>query len=128
MAYNQKELGILGGIVANHEKKKFREVVTEYEEHFKSSLSRIPRRNSHINVLMHTLGYFSKQLSSNEKAFFLELLEKYRNDKIPISAVLSVARAWIIKFEEKYLTQQSFFEPYPEDLVEITDSGKGRNL
>ena len=37
-------------------------------------------------------------------------------------------RAWLVRFDHAYLREQSLFESYPEDLVQITDSGKGREL
>ena len=116
MAYNQKEMRILGKIVANHEKNPTAEVMADYEPHFKAALARASKSSSAVNVLMHGLGYFSKQLSSQEKAFFLEALEKYRRGKIPLSAPLSILRAWIIRFENHYLMEQTFFEPYPMDI------------
>lgn len=128
MAYSQKNLRVLGRIVANPEKRPMDEVLTDYERHLWDALVRAPRRNSGINVLMHALGYFSKSLSSREKAFFLDALERYRVGKIPLSAPIGIMNSWIVRFEEPYLMQQAFFEPYPEELVEITDSGKGREL
>jgi len=126
MSYNQREMRALGKIAGNQDKRPVREVFSEYEEHLYKLLSKNPRRNSHINTLMHGLGYFSKKLSSKEKAYFLDLLESYRNRKIPLSAVTTVLQSWIIKYEEDYLECQTFFAPYPPELVEISDSGKGR--
>lgn len=128
MAYHQKEMRILGRIVANPEKKKVRAVFEEYEVHLRSALANPPRYTSSINVLMHALGYFSDGLSRSEKAFFLESLEKYRAGKIPLSATLSVVSSWLARFKNEYLEKQTFFAPYPEALVEISDSGKGRDL
>ncbi len=127
MAYNQKELRQLGRITANPKKQLLDNVFDDYESHLKQALSRAPRYTSNINVLMHSLGYFSKNLSAKEKAFFLEILEKYRKEKIPLSAVTSIINSWIIRFENEFLMNQTFFQPYPEDFVEITDSGKGRD-
>jgi uncharacterized protein YbgA (DUF1722 family)/uncharacterized protein YbbK (DUF523 family) len=128
MAYNQKELRILGRIVANPDKKPIRDVFDEYEQHLMQALGQPPRFTSNINVMMHSLGYFSKNLSAKEKAFFLDQLEKYRAEKLPLTALTSVMRSWIIRFDQDYLAPQTFFEPYPEPLFEITDSGKGRDL
>jgi uncharacterized protein YbgA (DUF1722 family) len=126
MAYNQKEMRLLGRIVANHEKRDLSEVLTLYEAHLHNALARPGRYTSHINVLMHALGYFSRQLNPREKAHFLDLLELYRQGKIPLSAAVSVISSWIHRFGTEYLEAQTFFEPYPGELVEITDSGKGR--
>jgi uncharacterized protein YbgA (DUF1722 family)/uncharacterized protein YbbK (DUF523 family) len=128
MAYHQKELKILGRLVANLEKRPVAEILEDYEKHLAGALVRPPRYSSNINVLMHALGFFSKELSAEEKAFFLDALERYREGKVPLSVPLNLARAWVVRFDQEYLRQQTFFEPYPEALMEITDSGKGRKL
>ena len=128
MSYNQREMRALGKIAGNQDKLPINEVFSDYESHLNRALSKNPRRSSHINTLMHGLGYFSKKLSSKEKAYFLDLLESYRNHKIPLSAIITVLESWIIKYEEGYLARQTFFAPYPHELVEISDSGKGRTV
>ncbi len=128
MAYHQKELRILGRLVANLEKRPPAGVMEDYEQHLAIALARPPRYVSNINVLMHALGYFSRELSAREKAFFLDALERYRNEKVPLSVPLNLVRSWVVRFGQEYLGQQTFFLPYPEALMEITDSGKGRKL
>jgi uncharacterized protein YbgA (DUF1722 family) len=68
---------------------------------------------------MNAMGYFSKKLSREEKAFFLDSLEKYRNGIVPKSFNTSILQSWIIRFKQDYLSKQTFFEPYPEELVDI---------
>ena len=128
MSYNQKEMRILGRIVANPEDRETRAVFDEYETHLRAALAKPPKYTSNINVLMHALGYFKEGLTGAEKGQFLASLEKYRAGKIPLSATIAIVNSWIARFNEGYLRQQTFFEPYPEALVEITDSGKGRDL
>jgi uncharacterized protein YbgA (DUF1722 family)/uncharacterized protein YbbK (DUF523 family) len=124
MAYSQKELKALGRIVANADKRPSGQAVTGYEEHLHAALAQPPRCASHVNVLMHALGYFSYCLSSREKALFLDELQKYREGKTPASALRSLLKSWNVRFEQEYLVRQTYFEPYPEELVELTDSGK----
>ena len=128
MSYSQKEMRILGKIVANPEKKGMPEVFDEYEAHLRAALARPPKYVSNINVLMHAMGYFKEGLTPPEKAHFIASLEKYRAGKIPLSATIAIVNSWLARFGSDYLKQQTFFEPYPEALVEITDSGKGRDL
>ncbi len=128
MAYNERQLRLMGPLVANPQKQPVPTVITAYEQHLRQALARPPRRTTGINVLMHALGYFSDKLGSAEKAFFLDTLEKYRDKKVPLSVPASLIGAWVIRFEEPYLARQTFFAPYPEDLVTISDSGKGRDL
>jgi uncharacterized protein YbgA (DUF1722 family)/uncharacterized protein YbbK (DUF523 family) len=127
MAYSQKELRILGKIVANHDKKPIKDVIADYGHHFKQAIAKISRNTSNINVIMHALGYFSEELIKNEKRHFIGILEKYRQGAVPLSSPLSILQSWISRFDQKYLARQTYFEPYPGELCEITDSGKGRD-
>jgi uncharacterized protein YbgA (DUF1722 family)/uncharacterized protein YbbK (DUF523 family) len=128
MAYSQKEMRDLGRIVANHDQRPFEELSTDYERHFQAALARPPRYTSVINVLQHASGYFSKQLTRPEKELFRESLDRYRNKQIPAGAVSAILRAWIVRFDEDYLLPQTMFEPYPAELVRVSDSGKGRDV
>jgi uncharacterized protein YbgA (DUF1722 family)/uncharacterized protein YbbK (DUF523 family) len=119
MAYSQAELHKLGAIVANKERRTFQELVSEYERHLYSALSRPPRYTSSINVLMHAFGHFSEQLSSQEKALFFDCIQKYRNGKASLCPAINTIRAWAVRFEDQYLTDQTFFEPYPQGLMEV---------
>lgn len=117
--YNQKESRNLGRIVANQKNKKSIEIIGDYEQHFFETLKRPPRCGSNINVMMNAMGYFSDRLSKEEKSFFLDSLEKYRTGRLPLSVNISILKLWIIRFEENYLMKQTFFEPYPEELMDI---------
>lgn len=128
MAYHQAEMRKCGRTAANPEQLPVEEVFQQYCQHLQGAFAAMPRYTSNINVLMHALGYFKKDLSPKEKSFFLRTLEQYRAGKIPLSVSLGIVRSWIVRFGEEYLEQQFFFEPYPEGLVEITDSGRGRTL
>ena len=76
MAYSQKYLKEMGNIVANREKKSPKEVFTEYESNLLKALDKPPKFTSTINVLMRSMGYFSKKFSSDEKRFFLNTVEE----------------------------------------------------
>lgn len=127
MAYNQSALRQMGKTAANHDKKSIDDVLSTYRDQMLYAFRQSARYTSNINVAMHALGYFKKQLSAREKAFFLDSIEKYREERIPLSVLLGIIQAWIAKYEVEYLARQTFFEPYPMELVEITDSGKGRS-
>jgi uncharacterized protein YbgA (DUF1722 family)/uncharacterized protein YbbK (DUF523 family) len=128
MAYHQARLRALGRIVANLEERPPSEVLAAYEEHLRAALAAPPRQSSAVNVLLHALGYVRKGLSAEEKAYFLDTLAQYRAGRVPLSVPVGILRAWIVRFGEPYLSRQHFFAPYPQDLITITDSGKGRDL
>jgi uncharacterized protein YbgA (DUF1722 family)/uncharacterized protein YbbK (DUF523 family) len=127
MAYNQKRLKMLGRIVANHEKKNNADVFFDYEQQLFQLFKRASRYTSNVNVCQHIFGYFKGELSKKEKEYFLSLLEKFKEKRVPLSSLTSILKSWAIRFENDYLLDQTYFEPYPESLVEISDSGKGRD-
>ena len=117
--YNQKELKFLGKLAANQDHKAFSETIRNYETHLYDAFARTPSVGSNINVLFKIMGYFSHQLSKDEKSFFLSSVDKYRAGRLPMSACLNVLRAWIVRFRQDYLSSQTVLEPYPEHLVEL---------
>jgi len=118
-AYNQTELRILGKLVANQEHKPFDETMMSYETHLYSALARTPSSGANINVMLKIMGYFSPQLSKDEKSFFLNSVDNYRAGRLPLSACLNVLKAWIVRFKQGYLSSQTVLEPYPEQLAEL---------
>lgn len=124
MAYNQNQLKVLGQIVANHDKKPFNQVIQAYHEHLGLAFANPPKRGNYINVLMHILGYFSDDLSSREKEFILDRLDKYKQDQIHLSVVVHILQSYVIQYNKEYLGSQTIWETYPEELLDIRDSGK----
>jgi uncharacterized protein YbgA (DUF1722 family)/uncharacterized protein YbbK (DUF523 family) len=129
MAYNYHLMHELGRILANPNKLKFEKLILTYQEGLNSLLEKPPKYTSHINVLMHALGYFKNNLSYEEKAFFLDELEKYRAGWIPLFVLQNLLNSWIIRFDEEHLSNQSYFNPYPEELMnfDLKDTWRGRS-
>ena len=71
---------------------------------------------------------YKTYLSKNEINYFINLLNLYENRKIPFSSVIVAIQIYAIRFDDKDLLNQTFFNPYPIELISIADSGKGRNL
>lgn len=129
MAYNQNIMRELGKIVANPEKLDFNDLAHNYELKLLDLLRIPPEYTAHINVLMHALGYFKKILNHDEKSFFLDELDKYRTGWIPLFVLQNLLNSWIIRFDEKYLRKQTYFNPYPEELMnfDLLDTWRGRS-
>ncbi len=126
LAYHEPVMREMGRVVANHAKRSGREVYARYRALLSEALARPAKYRANINVLMHALGHVSDGLTSEEKAYFLDTLEQYRRGKVPLSVPKTLVRSWAVRFEKPTLTDQTFFAPYPEALVAIHDSGKGR--
>jgi uncharacterized protein YbgA (DUF1722 family) len=119
MGYSQKELRILGNVLANQDKQPLENVFSDYEHHLFLAFSKAPRYTSEINVLDHAFGYISQDLSTQEKKFYAGLIEKFRKGQISLSVPINLVRSWVIRFERSYLLPQTFFQPYPDDLLDV---------
>jgi len=118
MSYNQKNLKLMGNLIANQNKQSFKEVIRNYEKLLHITFSRGNRCNSNINILQHAFGFFSKKISKNEKEMLLDKINKYRYKQIPLEIPIAILKSWIIRFDEPYLKNQTYFEPYPPELHE----------
>jgi len=128
MAYNQSAMREMGRCVANHEGLETGEVFSRYRILLGRALARQPRAGSHINVLTHAMGYFSKSLARAEKRHFLSVLDRFGRGMVPLSACTSVINSWMARQETEYLEQQAYFRPFPEDLVSLSDSGAVKSI
>ena len=116
MAYNQAALKRMGKIVANHEKLKMTSVIELYEKELEALYMSTLKPGKNVNMLLHLFGYFKKDLSSAEKSFFLEQLSLYEKELVSFNSLLLIIKAWVVRFEEPYLKQQTIFNHYPIEL------------
>ncbi len=130
MMYGQNKMRLLGNIASNREKRDPERVFEQYRSLLCGALENIPKCTSGINVLMHALGYYKDLLAPQEKKFFLETLNMYRDARVPLSVCLNLMKSYNLRFGNQYLMRQTFFEPFPGDLLEqgITDSCALREL
>jgi len=128
LAYDESEMRSLGHVVANEAHLPTEQVVSKYAAGLTRALAEPPRHTAAINVLQHALGYVSDNLTPQERAYFLETVDQYRSEQLPLSVPSALLRAWSLRLGIRYLLDQTFYEPYPADLVRVLDSGKGRPL
>ncbi len=114
MAHNQEELKILGNLVASHKKISLSDILEKYEEHLKIALQKEPTLKTHLNVMMHIFGYFSKYFNQSEKDLFYELLHQFRDGQITTGKMLSEIGPLIYRFNNTYLTRQTYFLLYAD--------------
>ncbi|ATB69463.1 YbgA-like protein [Sulfurospirillum diekertiae] len=107
----------LGKIVANHAKKSLKETTEAYIALFKQTIAHKGSIGKTVNVLQHMVGFFKKELSSGEKQALHLQIEEFRDEIIPLIAVMSTIEFLAQKYEIHYLLGQKFLNPYPKDLA-----------
>jgi len=118
MAYNQSFMRSMGKLAANQEDIGIERLLADYSDLLFKMLEYPPRYTSHINVIMHLLGYFKEGLDHAEKSFLLGLITQYRDGKLPLSAIQSVIWSWAFRFNDEYLLKQTYLSPYPRVFME----------
>jgi uncharacterized protein YbbK (DUF523 family)/uncharacterized protein YbgA (DUF1722 family) len=103
MAYNQQLQKTLGRIVANHENHAFTEVKKSYYAILKKLFQSPTDPGKNENVILHMFGYFSDNLTTDEKSFFFNQLKMYRQYQLPLTALMTVMYSWILRFNIDYL-------------------------
>ncbi len=128
LACSQKILREIGRLVASRAEIEPEALFVRYSRMLCAALARVPRYTSNVNVLLHTLGHFSDRISEEEKAYCIRLIDRYKNGHATLGEPRDLLRSWVIRFQDPNLMNQSFFAPYPAELVdlpeEITDRGR----
>jgi uncharacterized protein YbgA (DUF1722 family) len=88
----------------------------EYISGLMTALSKVAKRRGHSNTLMHLLGYFKRHLNAAQKQEMLENIEGYRAGLIPLFAPLTLFSHYLKTYPNEYLSNQSYFSPYPLQL------------
>ncbi|MBB6716479.1 DUF1722 domain-containing protein [Clostridium gasigenes] len=87
MAHQSKKK--LGEIVAAARRNNINEALQEYKYLLVKALKVPSSTMRNVNMRLHLFGYFSKQLTQEEKIFFLDNLEKYQNKKNSIFTTIN---------------------------------------
>ncbi|MBN2279156.1 MAG: DUF523 and DUF1722 domain-containing protein [Candidatus Marinimicrobia bacterium] len=124
MAHNQEAYRTGGQIVANHEKDTFEKVIKKYEENMSRIMKKPAKIQATINAIHHIFGGFSKNLSKDEKVFFLNTVEEYRDERITLTTIIHLLKSYAVRFESQFVKDQIFLNPFPADLVSSANSGK----
>ncbi len=126
MAARESAMRALGNVVANRDALAPDDVFAAYAETLAGVFDAPWRRGAVINALEHAFGFFKKSLSHAEKSHYLQLVRRYRERRAPLAAPIALLASWSEREGYDYLRRQSLLRPYPAELIDLTDSAKGR--
>lgn len=81
-----------------------------------------------VNTLYHAYGWITEHLSNEEKHYIINTIEEYRDERIPLQGVTRLIEAQAIRFKRDYLLGQVILRPFPAELSDLSDSGRGREV
>ncbi|MCX7097848.1 MAG: DUF523 and DUF1722 domain-containing protein [Methylococcales bacterium] len=106
----------MGQLLAGLTKDNVQELAGQYILMLMDTLKIVVNRNNHVNVLQHIQGYLKKQLSADEKAELVELIERYRDGEIPLIVPLTLLKHHFRKTPDPYIEDSYYMSPYPQEL------------
>jgi uncharacterized protein YbgA (DUF1722 family)/uncharacterized protein YbbK (DUF523 family) len=116
LSHSQKHYRLMGKLVAGGKEMPIKEVYHQYQQLLMEALKLKTTIRRNINVLQHLMGYFKKQLNSDEKQELLEVFDHYRNELVPLIVPITLINHYVRKYDQPYLKQQTYLHPHPLEL------------
>lgn len=116
-AKDEKLYRELGNIVANHDEISLETRLAMYELGFKTAISTKSSIKKTRNVLEHLAGFFKNELTKSEKKVLHSHIDDFGDKIVPLIVPLSTIALYAQKYDNRYLLEQTFLNPYPKSLA-----------
>jgi uncharacterized protein YbgA (DUF1722 family) len=116
LSHSPRHYQIMGKLVAKAKDIPLKDLYQRYQNLLMEALQLKTTPKKNANVLMHMMGYFKEQLSSDEKQELLEMIENYRQEYIPLIVPVTLINHYVRKYNQPYLKQQAYLDPHPLEL------------
>jgi uncharacterized protein YbgA (DUF1722 family) len=117
LAHSERHYRRLGRMVAAAADSSLVESLEIYGAEFMKALAVHANAKKHSNVLEHMLGYFSKELSNDERREVTDLIGDFRHRLVPLIAPITLMRHYVKKYNVAYLQCQIYLDPSPKELM-----------
>jgi uncharacterized protein YbgA (DUF1722 family)/uncharacterized protein YbbK (DUF523 family) len=106
----------MGRWVAQGKKAPLKELYARYQTLFLEALKLKATSKKNANVLQHMMGYFKDQLSADEKQELLDIIDRFRQEFLPLIVPVTLITHYVRKYKQPYLLEQSYLQPHPTEL------------
>ncbi|MCG8616738.1 MAG: DUF523 and DUF1722 domain-containing protein [Desulfobacterales bacterium] len=116
LSHSQGDYRQMGKLVARAKEFELGDLFDQYEQMLIKALSLKTTVKKNINVLMHMMGFFKKQLSADEKQEMLTLIDQYRDGFVPLIVPMTLINHYVRKYDQPWLRHQTYLNPHPFEL------------
>jgi len=116
MAHNVNAYRELGRLVAGARELPPDELADQYISRLMTALKLSSTIKKNVNVLQHVMGYFKRDLSSDEKQELLEVIGNYKDSLVPLIVPVTLLNHYVRKYDQPYLKEQVYLNPHPMEL------------
>lgn len=117
LSHSRTHYSLLGRLVAQGKKYRSDVLYSEYIGILMEGVRLLATVKKNTDVLMHIAGYFKRLLSSENKRELLEVIEQYHKGNVPLIVPLVLINHYVREFDEPYLKNQFYLNPYPVELM-----------
>ena len=96
----------MGRLVSGEKKTDLSDLFDAYEVLLLEALTLKSTPKKNANVLQHMMGYFKKDLSSDEKQELLDVIDNYRKALLPLIVPITLINHYVRKYDQHYLKDQ----------------------
>lgn len=116
LSHSEKHHRSMGQMVARVKDQPLKDFYAGYERLLMEALVLTATPKKHANVLQHMMGYFKRQLSSDEKQELLEIIRRYADGLVPLIVPITLINHYLRKYDQPYLKEQFYLNPHPIEL------------
>lgn len=116
LGHSEKHYRALGKLVAAAKSLPQETLFSQYEALLLEALRLKSTVAKQSNVLLHALGYFKSVLSRDEKQEMVEIIDRYRQELVPLIVPITLLNHYVRKYREPYLAGQVYLQPHPLEL------------
>jgi len=117
LAHSPPHYERLGALVAKAGRRKLDDVVRDYGAQFAGALAVRATRARHVNALEHMAGFFTRQLSDDERLALREAVATFRRGAAPLATPLALIEAHARRHGVSYLSEQVYLRPAAPNLI-----------
>ena len=117
LAHSLKHYKELGQLVAAVSKLTTLEFKDQYLSLFMEALRIKTTTRKNVNVLQHILGFLKNDLDADDKKYLLDVIEDYRNERVPLIVPISLLKNYLRKHRIKHILDQTYLNPHPMELM-----------
>lgn len=121
MSHNQNLTRELGRIVAKVQTGELETVAQTYIVSLMACLKIPATRGNHVNVLQHIQGYLKATLDGDDKLELSEIIENYRQNKVPLIVPLTLLRHHFRKQPDTFIEGSHYMHPHPGELALLNE-------
>ncbi|MBF0550905.1 MAG: DUF523 and DUF1722 domain-containing protein [Deltaproteobacteria bacterium] len=116
LAHSQKEYRLMGKLLAQGKSLAPVMLYSDYQSFLIEALRQPATPENQVNVLHHVMGYFKRQLSSDEKQKLLEDIDEYRQGLVPLTVPMTSINNYVHEYRQPYLSRQVYLNPDPIEI------------